>query len=174
MERALETQRLKLLRLLAGLAVALGLVSLAPAVSMLPRWVRFYVASVLVRAESAAHHLVIVAACGLLRKQSVGSSVRLSFPTAPDAALADGEPSTAVLLKRIKSLRSMLRDLPCHAKRMVARMMKAMLEPREPTPDWEICAGRVRATDAPVATRIERPPDKPSRAVLLTARLAPS
>lgn len=163
MEQALETQRLKLLRLLAGLAVALGLLSLAPAVSMLPRWVRSYVASVLVRAESAVHSLVIVAACGLLRAQTSGASVGLSFPSLPIEALPEETPSTAALFHRIKMLQAMLGDLPRQAERMVARMMKRESEPRERSRAWDLFAEEFGTTDTPVAARIERPPDKQPR-----------
>ena len=174
MEQALETQRLKLLRLLAGLAVALSLVSLAPAVSMLPRWVRTYVASVLIRAEIAVHNLVIVTACGLLRKQGAGSATGFSFPPLPFAALPEDAASCGALLRRINLLRAVLQDLPRHAKQMIARLRKPKSEPREPLPYWEVYAGVLGAPDALCLARIERPPDKRYRAISMTKELAPS
>ena len=174
MEQALETQRLKLLRLLAGLAVALGFVSLAPAVSLLPRWARSYVASVLVRAESAVQSLVYVTACGVLRERALTSPVGLSFPSLPTAALPEDEPSTAALLHRIKVLRSVLEDLPRHAKRMIARLIKPESKPRTPSQDWKILVEVSATADAPIAARIERPPDKGRRPRAIMMRFAPS
>jgi len=159
-ERALEIQRLKLLRVLAGLAAVLSLVSLAPAVSMLPQWARSFVASVLVRAEAAAHNLVIVAACGLLRTRATGLANGVSFPSLPFAALPENGASGDVLLRRITLLRAVLKDLPRHANRMIARMMKSKSEPREASPDWNFSAGILVMLDAPNLARIERPPDK--------------
>jgi len=49
MERALETQRLKLLRVLAGLVLAVAFVSGAPLSRDFSRWARGVVASVLSR-----------------------------------------------------------------------------------------------------------------------------
>jgi len=159
-ERALETQRVELLRLLAGLVVALGLVGFAPAVSLLPRWVRSYVASLLVRVDSAVHSLVIVAACGLLRQQSLVSSSGLSFPPLMRAVSTDGALSSAELLHRIRQLQAVLEDLPRYAKRLIARMMKSKAEPREPLVYGESVSGALVAAEAPLAARIERPPDK--------------
>ena len=68
-ERTLETQRITLLRLLAGLAWLVVFASLAPAVSMVPHWVRRYVVSVLRRAEAAANNMLFVSACLLAGRQ---------------------------------------------------------------------------------------------------------
>jgi len=174
MERALETQRLKLLRLLAGLAMALGLVSLAPAVSMLPRWIRSYVASVLFRAESAVQSLVIVAACGVLRDRATGSLTGLSFPPLPIAALPEGASSSAALLRRIRVLQAVLEDLPRHAKHMIARMTKPKSEPREPSVGWDAPVGILIPAVEPIAARIARPPDKRRCPSTLMIGLAPS
>ena len=163
MERALETQRLALLRLLTGLAVALSLVAFAPAVSMLPRSVRSYVASLLERVEAAVHSLVIVAACGLLRRSALVSSGGLSFPPLARAVSTDGRLSSAALLRRIVRLRAVLEDLPCHAKRMIVRMMKPKTEPRESLVCWDRRAEALVVAEAPLAARIERPPDKRRR-----------
>ena len=174
MERALETQRLALLRLLTGLAVALGLVAFAPAVSLLPRWVRSYVASALMRVESAVHSLVIVAACGVLREQVAGSMAGLSFPPLKRAALTDNSASSAALLRRIAQLRAVLESLPRHARRMIARMMKPKTEPLAPSVCWELQAGVLVVAEAPLAARIERPPDKRRRAGLMDFGFTPS
>lgn len=160
MERALETQRLKLLRLLAGLVVVLRFVSVAPAVSMLPQWVRSRVASLLARIESAANSLVIVAACQILRAQGVRSLNGVSFPYSQGSASPVDGPSNEALLRRIKRLKALLEDLPRHARRMIARMMKSTTDPEEPSEVREIRVAIFATVDTPIASRIERPPDK--------------
>ena len=163
MEQALETQRSALLRLLTGLAVALRFAALAPAVSMLPQWVRSYVAALLVRIEAGVQSLVIVAACGLLRQQAAVSPVGLTFPDLAGSTLPEDGGSTEALLRRIEALRAMLEDLPRHAKRLIARLMKSKAAPCEIFDHWNFNAETAAMADAPVAARIERPPDKRTR-----------
>ena len=164
-ERALETQRLALLRLLTGLAVALRFAALAPAVSMLPLWVRSYAAALLVRVEAGVQSLVIVAACGLLRQQAAVSPVGLSFPGLAVSALPKDGTSTEALLHRIKVLRGVLNDLPRHAKRLISRLTRAASEEPVPLNQRGIDAGIFVVTTTPVRARIERPPDKGPRAI---------
>ena len=174
MERALETQRLALLRLLAGLAAALRLVAFAPAVSLMPRWVQSYVASLLERLESAAHSLVIVTACGVLRRQGMRSMGGLSFPPLPVRALTEDASSCAALLRQINQLRAVLEDLPRHAKRMIRRMLRPKAKPRVPSVYRDVCAGILVVADAPIVERIERPPDKRQRADVMDFGFTPS
>lgn len=155
-ERRLEIQRLRLLRLLAGLALLVGLVSRAPAVSMLPAWVHAHVASVLARAERAAENLVIVAAC-LLSQARVG--------VAPCAVCSDDAPlavSGARLLRRIAALQSVLNDLPRHAERLLKRLAKARRKDgtRESAAVWPVETVAVQHHPVDFDERVERPPDK--------------
>ena len=173
MERALETQRLALLRLLAGLAAALRLVAFAPAVSLMPRWVQSYVASLLERLESAAHSLVIVTACGVLRRQGMRSMGGLSFPPLPVRALTEDASSCAALLRQINQLRAVLEDLPRHAKRMIRRMLRPKAERCAPSVYGGACASVLVVAEAPIA-RIERPPDKRRRADVMDFGCTPS
>jgi len=158
MERALETQRLRLLRLLAGLVFALALVPLAPAVSMVPRWIRSYVSSVLARMESAADGLVIVSAYLLFRHRAAAAlAARPIDPPHVEVIPEDGF-SVDHLLSRISALRAKLNNLPRHARRLIQRCSEKEVSPsRIPF----LIAPEDFATDQAVrSARIDRPPDK--------------
>ena len=58
LERNIETQRLKLLRLLAGWIAMLEVLSFGPVALPVPRWVRAFFDKVLVRAELSAQFLM--------------------------------------------------------------------------------------------------------------------
>ena len=129
MEQALETQRFKLLRLLAGLAVVVGFLFVAPIAPAWSRWIRGYVFSLLRRAEPAAQSLVLVQACVLAKgcgeAVDVSRLARRSFPgEADDEAL----PSLAALSRRMDALRRVLEDLPRHGRRLLQRAMKRVAE----------------------------------------------
>ena len=153
MERALETQRLALLRLLAGLVLVLRLVSFAPVVSLLPRWVRLHVSSVLIRSESATQSLVYVAAI-------VFCGHRGAWPGLPARVevLPEGGYSAEVLLRRIAALRAVLEDLPRYAK----RLLKRQADTRETILQEWVPLGLdvLPPAPSPLRARIERPPDK--------------
>jgi len=61
-ERALETQRLRLLRMVAGLVVLVGFLSAHPVSRGFSIWTCRFVGSILSRAEAAARYLVIAQA----------------------------------------------------------------------------------------------------------------
>jgi len=121
---ALETQRLRLLRLLAGLVCIVQFVSLAPLVSMLPVKIRAYVSAVLDRAEAAVNCLVIATA-------SIRYGYRVPAPTndIPSpmdvAKLSECHTTTENLLHRIRVLRTVLENLPRYAKRLMKRLEPA-------------------------------------------------
>lgn len=151
MERALETQRTALLRILSGLVFALAVVSHLPAVSMVPQWVRSYVASVLIRAESAAANLVFVTAC-VLFGPTAGS------PTDHSSRLfAKGDDkSIENLLRRIAALRAVLEDLPRYARRLVQPRSTKTEMPSQDHP--ALNAESVLSKREPCRARLERPP----------------
>ena len=122
MEGAIETQRLKLLRLLAGLAVALGFLSTAPVAVGWSRWVRSVVFSVLRRAESAAHSLEFAQAC-VDAKKCVGQPQH-SLPYDPAFEADDEPPSLAVLRRRTNALWRILEDFPRHGHRLLRQSAK--------------------------------------------------
>ena len=160
-EQALEKQRLALLRLLAGLMVVVVLMSRVPVVSLAPCWVRRHVLSVLVRAETAANYLVIAAA-GILfgarvETPLIGLSPPSSEPPMPDDCSHEG------LLRRIEALRTVLRNLPRSARRLIKRQAKRRLES-----GLAMGAPRLGAHEKGALTvgllfvaRLDRPPDKP-------------
>ena len=176
MERALETQRQRLLRILAGLVLLLVLMSRFPAVSRLPEWVRASVLSVLIRAELAAHHLVIATASLQLREQSSVSLVGLRFQPLLVKASPRDDDCAEQLLRRIMSLRAVLSDLPKQAERLLRRLIKR----RRGSCVQKNCAGRETACDDTLHPepafdeRLDRPPDKRARALNIGSILTPS
>lgn len=168
MERALETQRLKLLRLLAGWLSVVAWVSVAPFVGELPRWVRAFLASLVIRAEMAAQNLVFVSAC-LLAREKPGRFVRRGLGPISDVEHGvgcDDVPSTRELLRRMHALLTVLEDLSLYGRRLLQRRVprrravrggvtrKRMAQRRvgRRSPRFERC----------LIPRIERPPDRTS------------
>jgi len=126
-KRALETQRLRLLRLLAGLLIAVAFASVAPIAPAWSRRVRAFVVSVLQRAELAAQNLVFVQACVMAAERGVGyspSCVGSQFVVRPfdDDAL----PTLNELRQRLNALSRLLDVLPRHAERMLRRMKRSL------------------------------------------------
>ncbi len=158
MERTLETQRVKLLRLLAGWFTIVELVSMGPLRVELPRWMRSFLQTVLIRAEFAAQSLVIVAACVAVKNGAGGSlpcrapSVRCSHPT----EYADDVPSTLAILRRMRALRALLKDLP----RRGLRLLRTARRPRTARCQSSVVVIPELHDWALAARRIERPPDK--------------
>jgi len=160
LERALETQRVRLLRLLTGWFAVVALISAGPFAVPLPRWVRAVFADLLVRAEFAAQCLVRVSAHSQAGDRWVvaqGSSSSLA--PLDKAERTDEVPSTATLLHRMKALRGVLQDLPRFGRRLLrhtdgdvsdtALGIAPTLERRtlSATPQW-------------IAPGVERPPDR--------------
>jgi len=132
-ERALETQRVKLLRLLTGWFAVVVLLSVGPFAA--PRWARVFLDDLLVRAEFAAQCLV-----------------RVSAGLQADACWA-------VLIRRMKALRRLLQDLPRYGRRMLRPLdahesaatfgnsLMNLDRTHRVSPQW-------------IAPGVERPPDK--------------
>ena len=162
-EAAYETQRLKLLRLLAGLLYIVAFVSVLPVASVMPVRVRAYVASVLDRAEAAADCLVIVAA-SLLFGYRMPPENDLPMPLNAEC-LDERDVSAEHLLQRIAALRAVLKNLPRYAKRLVQRCAE-LWEERACEFVAVIQCGledTLRAGQF-LLPRVERPPDKRFRA----------
>ena len=77
-KRALETQRVKLLRLLAGWVFMLGILSGGPFALPVPRWVRAFFETLVIRAEYAAQSLVQVS---VYLNTSAGWLIQSEHPT---------------------------------------------------------------------------------------------
>ncbi len=124
MERAVETQRLKLLRLLAGWLAVVAFLSAAPISPAWTLWVRSFLSSVLARAEAAAQCLIFVEARRIA--QARGGEVDpawLSQRHFELLSVCDGTPpSLAVLRRRLVALRGLLNSLPRRGLRLLRRM----------------------------------------------------
>lgn len=167
MEQALEIQRLKLLRLLAGWIAVVEWVLVAPFIGGLPHWMRVFLGSVLTRAELAAQQLIFVSACVQARP---GFALARSGSVAFDASGAeDGSTdevlATKALVRRMKALHVLLEDLPRQGRRLLRRAAKR--RSCAVADGWRRL-GEERFTVAPCGMRdkalptrrIERPPDK--------------
>ena len=161
-EHGIRAQRLKLLRIIAGLLTLVVLVSLAPFSCDCRRWVREMVFSVLARAECAARHLVIAQAVRIAGQRGLCVDPACFFHTGKACRLEQEElPSLRGLRLRIKALRARLVDLPRQAHRLLGRVLKAIsgqssvCDPNPSEPSM-LCVWQLKAV------RVERPPDKAS------------
>ncbi len=163
-ERAIESQRLKLLRLVAGLVVLVGVLSLGPISRGFSISACGFLRAMLSCAETAAQYLVIAQA--RLMEARSGSAINQSqFSEALAHAFVADEKDVSLseCRERLKALLAVLTNLPRHAARLIRRIEKQLrgvislcqLSPRlekHPSP-----ALRDRQLARP---RIERPPDK--------------
>ena len=163
-ERTLEIQRLRLLRLVAGLLVAVGFLSALPVSRSFSARSCQFIGSVLSRAEAAARCLVIVQA-RMIAAQSGRTIDRRSLSDSINRALAMNETDGTVFTcqRRLKALRAMVSDLPRHALRLLHRIDKHQRRTGRtcgvsPRPDLILAAALsdLRLADG----RIERPPEK--------------
>ena len=168
MERALETQRTKLLRLLAGWLAVVEWVSLAPFVGELPCWLRAFLGGLLSRAEYAAQSLVLVSARVQARlgygEFTHGPSEAFAYAELP---LPEDVPPTMVLLQRMRALCALLEDLPRQGRRLLRRGIKrnaskCRTDPRSDDTEPFVMAKDNERCETPFTRRIERPPDKRS------------
>lgn len=183
-ERALETQRHALLRLLAGLVMAVEFVSRGPFQGALPRWVQSFIHSILRRAEEAAQCLVTVTVW-VLTKNGVtvpSSSVQRSARaenTGDDAAPEDGRGDeelpkaspddllpTDSLRQRMQAMQDMVEDLPGHALRLMRKRAGQRIAKHptvmfsdDRTRDLIQAFGGIQRIRL-LTPRIERPPDR--------------
>ena len=163
LERAIETQRLRLLRLVAGLVVAVEVLSVGPFSRGFSVWFCGFIGSILYRAEVAARYLVIaearrIAAC---RGLPVDHS-RFSVFGSPEFAARETEFPPSDLGERLRALRAVLLDLPRHARNLVRRTEKqtrrtARTDHPVPQPDTRFSTWLHSWRLA--KNRIERPPD---------------
>ena len=162
-EQAIETQRLRLLRFLAGLAVAVGFLSVGPVSRGFSVWACDYISSILSRAELAARCLVIAQARMIAKSNDACDFTR--FSDAFDAPEAGQSPSDC--RARFKVLRAVLMDLPRHARGLLRRIEKqsrrALCMDRT-TPCPEMRRSASLRTWRLAGPRIERPPDIERRA----------
>lgn len=170
LERALETQRVRLLRLLTGWFAVVALLSGGPFALPLPRWVRAFLSEMLTRAEYAAQCLVLVSAGLQAKGERGGAGLRVSAPPLQQHQSGAGVPTTVALIRRMKALRRLLQDLPRRGRRLlrIRRAVSRVVGAVSFAPE-DRAAGSARQWIAPGE---ERPPDKVP-ALVLTLRSRP-
>ncbi len=164
MERALEVQRHRLLRVLAGLVLAVGFLSAGPVSHAFSRWAREGLSSVLSRAELAAQYLVVVHARLIAERSGESLDLQKMIDIAhSNCARVGSEHSVCGLRRRLWAVQTLLNDLPRRGQRLlrqIERMLRRAVsgalclscpETQEPSING---AARI------ALARIERPPDK--------------
>lgn len=163
-QAAIETQRLRLLRLLAGMLAVVAFVSAAPISRGFSRWVVEGVAAILPRAELAAQYLLFAQAGARAARANGPVDRRRLLDHALRDRPGDGNRITLSSLRhRLEVLRALLEDLPGFGLRLLRRVRKAMLRgsrPHHPHPCAK--ADMTMPLDAwrLAGARIDRPPDK--------------
>ncbi len=163
MERALEVQRHRLLRVLVGLVLAVGFLSAGPVSHAFSRWVREGLSSLLSRAELATQYLVVVQARLIAERSGESLDLQKMIDIAhSNSARAGSEDCVCSLRRRLRAVQTLLNDLPRQGQRLLRRIERAMrrvvsgalaLLCPEPQPSFDT-AWRI------AQTRIERPPDR--------------
>ncbi len=163
-DRTLETQRLKLLRIVAGLVVVVGFLSVGPVSRGFSIWVRELVGAILTRAEAAARCLVIAQAGSMLARSGTDMDRNVfSENLARVFTVDETEVSLTDCGQRLKALRAVLMELPRHAARLIRRIQKHMRRATRAVRvsiDRKLCVCAALDGWLKPDTRIERPPDK--------------
>lgn len=161
-EQTLETLRLRLLRLVAGLLFVLGFLSVGAGSRGFSDWVFGYVGSVLSRAELAVRYLLIAQAKALGSQRGYEAThAMLSEALAQTRPVPEDTLTLADCRARLRALQAVLENVPRHALRLLRRISR------------QICGtGFAEALSLETwgctflrgwrlaAQRIERPPDK--------------
>jgi len=163
-ERTLETQRHRLLRIVAGLVLVVGVLAVGPVSRRFSDWTLGFVGSILSRAEAAAKYLIIAQARLMMSRGELEIDEGRIFERLARITITDETDITRPECeRRLKILRAVLLDLPRHAARLLHRIEKQMCRASSavrqsyiPKPqfsasldDWQLAESRV-----------ERPPDK--------------
>ncbi len=163
MERALEVQRHRLLRVLAGLVLAVRFLSAGPVSHAFSRWAREVLSSVLSRAELAAQYLVVVQARLIAERSGEPVDLQRMIDIAhSNSASVVSKDTICGLRQRLLAVQTLLNDLPRRGQRLFRRSEGAIRQvvsealsllclETQPSLDtaWRIAPARV-----------ERPPDK--------------
>ena len=164
LERAIETQRLRLLRIVAGLLVAVGVLTIGPVSCRFSDWVLDFVRSILSRVETAARYLVIAQARLMGARGGLDSDQSQLLDSLASVFVAEetGD-SLPGCRKRLKALLAVLTHLPRHAARLIRRIERQTRGAARACRLSHCFEKRLLASlgDGRLAeTRIERPPDK--------------
>jgi len=124
-EQAIETQRLRLLRIVAGLIILLGVLSLGPVSRGFSVWTCRFVESILSRAEAAARYLIIAHAYQMIARSGMDlNRKQISESLAREFATDGADVSLSECQRRLKVLRAVLKDLPRAALRLLRLIEK--------------------------------------------------
>ena len=163
-ERTLETQRHRLLRIVAGLLIVIGVLAIGPVSRRFSDWTLGFVLSVLPRLEAAVRYLAITQACLSISREGLDvDRHRFAASVGPEICLDVSGLSLAECRARLRAFRAVLRNLPRHALRLLRRSNASLARAsdlfRHVTPprstlsssldDWRL-----------IGVRVERPPDK--------------
>ena len=162
LEQALETQRHRLLRIIAGLVVLVGFLAVGPVSRGFSAWTLGFVGSILSRAEAAARYLLITQACLMLDRSGLRvERCRIAASIDPVWITDEADISLTSCQKRVKALRTLLSDLPRHALRLLRRIAKGKRRSANPrSASFILCASAPLSDGQRAVARIERPPDK--------------
>ena len=173
-ERAIDTQRHRLLRLVAGLLVLVGFLSVGPVSRGFSDWVCRYVGPRLSRSEAAARYLLIAharrtaARCGDAIDHDQFADCIASVRVADDADI-----SLSACRSRLWALRALLMNLPQQAARLLRRMESLGRRPVRVDRIARIVDAEISAALHDwrlVGARIERPPDTAFQVIDLLAK----
>ncbi len=161
-ERTLETQRLKLLRIVAGLLVLVGVLAVGPVSRRFSVWTLGFVGSILSRAEAAARYMTVTQACLMADRCGLGVDRRqIAVPVVPVIAANDTVLSTDECRRRLRVLRATLSNLPRHALRLLRQIARRIHRSAKGcSPRVVICRSAAIQAWQHATKRIERPPDK--------------
>ena len=161
LEQALETQRYRLLRILAGLVVLLGFLAVGPVSRGFSEWILGFVRSVLSRAEAASRYLLIAHACSTARRSGRDIAARqievaIDFVTMMEGAGC----SLSDCQRRLKALHMLLVDLQGRALKLLRRIEKQSRRIGHRLRRPVFAFSKTLCNFQLPEHRIERPPDK--------------
>lgn len=162
-EEVIETQRLRLFRVVTGLIVLLGVLSLSPISRCFSVSVCQFTASILSRAEAAARYLVIAQARAMLAPSGARVTQSQLSACLDRVFVADeNNVSLANSQRRLRVLRAILRNLPraaCRLLHQTAKHLRRTGRERATLPFPEASL-RAALRDWQFTSLIERPPDR--------------
>ena len=164
LERAIETQRLRLLRIIAGLLVAVGFLSVGPVSRSFSDWVCEYVDSILSRAELAGRYLIVAQARLMAARAGIDlDRNRFSECLIFDFTACEADFSLSECRARLKALQAVLFDLPGQARcllRRIGKQKRSEERAARPLPRPAMRRSVSLRAWRLARTRIERPPDR--------------
>ena len=161
-EQALETQRHRLLRIIAGLVVLVGCLAVGPVSRGFSEWILGFVRSILSGAETASRYLLIAQASSLAARSGQGiAPSQIAASVHLVSAMAEADCSLSGCQRRLKALRLLLSDLPNRALRLLRRIAKEIRRSADQrSPRIVIGLFTPLRSWRRAAIRVERPPDK--------------